>query len=444
MEGSAALRQEIARRAVGSGVTLRPDEIVVNEAFAAAHGFEPGARFAAIVGGRRRTLEIVGTALSPEFIYTLAPGALVPDDRRFAVIWMSRRALAAAFDQDGAFSDVSVKLLAGASETAVIERLDDLLAPYGGLGAYGRKDQQSHAFLDSELQQQRAMSVILPPIFLLVSAFLVNITLSRLVALEREQVGLLKALGYSSVEIGWHYLKFAIAIAVAGAAAGLGAGLWLGHGLASLYSRFFHFPFLIFHIDASVYVGAVAVTLLAAIAGAASAVRVVARLPAAVAMQAPVPPGYRRLGHASIPVRMSQSTVMILRHIVRWPLRAILTVFGISMSVAVLIAALFSQDAIEHLIDFSFFRADRMDAVVGFAVERPASALADVARLPGILTVEPVRNVADFAEHYAAPHFAARGSCRQDARRRSLAHHRHRRAHRRPARNRPRPHRQDG
>jgi putative ABC transport system permease protein len=397
-EGDAELNRIYLRRG-RTPDPERPDEIVVNEAFAAAHGFEPGARFAAIVGGRRRTLEIVGTALSPEFIYTLAPGALVPDDRRFAVIWMSRRALAAAFDQDGAFSDVSVKLLAGASETAVIERLDDLLAPYGGLGAYGRKDQQSHAFLDSELQQQRAMSVILPPIFLLVSAFLVNITLSRLVALEREQVGLLKALGYSSVEIGWHYLKFAIAIAVAGAAAGLGAGLWLGHGLASLYSRFFHFPFLIFHIDASVYVGAVAVTLLAAIAGAASAVRVVARLPAAVAMQAPVPPGYRRLGHASIPVRMSQSTVMILRHIVRWPLRAILTVFGISMSVAVLIAALFSQDAIEHLIDFSFFRADRMDAVVGFAVERPASALADVARLPGILTVEPVRNVAVRLSH---------------------------------------------
>ena len=397
-EGDAELNRIYLRRG-RTPDPERPDEIVVNEAFAAAHGFEPGARFAAIVGGRRRTLEIVGTALSPEFIYTLAPGALVPDDRRFAVIWMSRRALAAAFDQDGAFSDVSVKLLAGASETAVIERLDDLLAPYGGLGAYGRKDQQSHAFLDSELQQQRAMSVILPPIFLLVSAFLVNITLSRLVALEREQVGLLKALGYSSVEIGWHYLKFAIAIAVAGAAAGLGAGLWLGHGLASLYSRFFHFPFLIFHIDASVYVGAVAVTLLAAIAGAASAVRVVVRLPAAVAMQAPVPPGYRRLGHASIPVRMSQSTVMILRHIVRWPLRAILTVFGISMSVAVLIAALFSQDAIEHLIDFSFFRADRMDAVVGFAVERPASALADVARLPGILTVEPVRNVAVRLSH---------------------------------------------
>ena len=397
-EGDAELNRIYLRRG-RTPDPERPDEIVVNEAFAAAHSFEPGARFAAIVGGRRRTLEIVGTALSPEFIYTLAPGALVPDDRRFAVIWMSRRALAAAFDQDGAFSDVSVKLLAGASETAVIERLDDLLAPYGGLGAYGRKDQQSHAFLDSELQQQRAMSVILPPIFLLVSAFLVNITLSRLVALEREQVGLLKALGYSSVEIGWHYLKFAIAIAVAGAAAGLGAGLWLGHGLASLYSRFFHFPFLIFHIDASVYVGAVAVTLLAAIAGAASAVRVVVRLPAAVAMQAPVPPGYRRLGHASIPVRMSQSTVMILRHIVRWPLRAILTVFGISMSVAVLIAALFSQDAIEHLIDFSFFRADRMDAVVGFAVERPASALADVARLPGILTVEPVRNVAVRLSH---------------------------------------------
>ncbi len=371
----------------------RPDEVVVSEAFAVAHGLEPGARLAAIIGGKRRTLQIVGTALSPEFIYAVAPGALVPDDRRFAVVWMSRRALAAAFDQDGAFSEVSVKLLANARASAVVEALDDILAGYGGLGAFERKDQQSHAFLDSELQQQRAMSMILPPIFLIVAAFLVNMTLSRLVALEREQVGLLKALGYGAYEVGWHYLKFALAIALTGAAAGLALGLWLGHGLADLYSRFFHFPFLIFHIDASVFAGAVLVSLFAALAGASLSVRAVVRLPAAVAMQAPVPPGYRRFAAVGAG-RLSQSTVMIVRHIVRWPARSAFTVIGIAMSVAVLVAALFSQDAIERMIDLTFYRADRQDATIGFSVERPLATLADIARLPGVMAAEPVRAVA--------------------------------------------------
>src|SRR4030095_6080878 len=95
-------------------------------------------------------------------------------------------------------------------------RLDALLERYGGRAAYGRKDQGSHAFLDHELDMLNNMSRTLPPIFLLVAAFLVTLTLSRLVALEREQVGLLKALGYRNYAIALHYVKLVGVIAVVG------------------------------------------------------------------------------------------------------------------------------------------------------------------------------------------------------------------------------------
>ena len=51
-----------------------------------------------------------------------------------------------------------------------------MLDPYGGQAAHGRKDQTSHAWLDHELDMLNNMSRTLPPIFLLVSAFLVNLT----------------------------------------------------------------------------------------------------------------------------------------------------------------------------------------------------------------------------------------------------------------------------
>ncbi len=69
----------------------RPDEVTVNEAFAQAHKMQLGATFKALLNGRKRTLTVVGLALSPEFIYALGPGDLMPDDRRLAVIWMSER-----------------------------------------------------------------------------------------------------------------------------------------------------------------------------------------------------------------------------------------------------------------------------------------------------------------------------------------------------------------
>ncbi|MDO9307040.1 MAG: ABC transporter permease, partial [Mesorhizobium sp.] len=242
----------------------RADEAVVNEGFAKAHGFTSGSRFSAILNGRMRELVVVGIALSPEFIYAVGPGDIMPDDRRFGVIWMSERALASAYDLDDAFSSVAVKLLRGASERDVIVRLDAILDRYGGRAAYGRKDQTSHAWLDHELDMLRNMSRTLPPIFLLVSAFLVNLTLTRLVVLEREQIGLMKALGYRSASIVTHYLKFVMVIATIGIVIGAVTGTWLGIKITSLFGDFFHFPFLVFTRSPDLYVVAAALSLVAA------------------------------------------------------------------------------------------------------------------------------------------------------------------------------------
>src|SRR4051794_9358747 len=135
----------------------------------------------------------------------------------------------------------------------------------------------------------------LPPIFLLVAAFLVNLTLSRLVALEREQVGLLKALGYRNRTIAWHYIKFVIVLTAGGIVIGSLAGTWLGTTITMMFGEFFHLPFLIFSMSPDLYVAASALSLSAAIVGALRALRDVVTLPPAVAMQPPAPPRFHRL-----------------------------------------------------------------------------------------------------------------------------------------------------
>ena len=219
----------------------------------------------------------------------------MPDDRRFGIIWMSEKALASAYDLEGAFSSVNLKLLPDVSEREVIQRLDALLERYGGQAAHGRKDQTSHAWLDHELDMLNNMSRTLPPIFLLVAAFLINVTLSRLVALEREQIGLLKAVGYGQWTIAAHYMKFVITIAVIGIGIGSAAGTWLGILVTTLFGDFFHFPFLVFIQSPDVYIAAAVLSLLAAVVGAIRALWDVVRLPPAVAMQPPAPPRFRRV-----------------------------------------------------------------------------------------------------------------------------------------------------
>ena len=387
------------RRYLRSGRFPEPDstgEVTVNENFALAHGFGLGSTFKAVLNGNKRTLSIVGIALSPEFIYAVGPGDLIPDPRRFGIMWMSENALAAIFDLEGAFNSVVVKLLRKTDQAEAIKQLDDILERYGGTGAYGRKDQLSHAFLDAELKGLAAMSRVTPPIFLLVSAFLINMTLSRLIALEREQIGLLKAIGYRRLTIGMHYIKLILIISAVGIVIGSVAGTWLGQGLTILYADFFHFPFLIFRRNPDLYVIAAAISGAAAVAGGVRAVYHALTLPPAVAMSPPAPTQYAHLGIerlASLKI-YSHLTMMALRHTFRWPVRSGLTILGISLSGAVLIMALFTLDSIEFMIDTIFFQSDRQDATLNFNDERPIRIMQAVQQLPGVLTAEPYRTVA--------------------------------------------------
>lgn len=370
-------------------------EVVLSEGFAAAHGLRPGGSLTVVMNGQRRDLTITGIALSPEFIYALGPGEMMPDPRRFGIGWLPRAGLAAAYDLEGAFSNLVLKLAPGAPADRVIAEVDRLTAPYGGTGATGRADQMSHAFLDAELKQLGAMVRVLPPIFLFVAAMLVNITLSRLVTLEREQIGLLKAIGYSSAAVARHYVEFVLAIAAVGIAIGYVAGAWMGAGLAQLYARFFSFPFLVFSRDPGIYALAAIVTAGAAVAGAVIAVRSVATLPPAVAMSPPAPADYRARGGALWRrLGLRQTAVMTLRHLMHRPLRMLSGVLGISLSVAILVASLWSFDSIDRMIDITFFRAERQHVQMAFGQPEPPRAALAARQMPGVLQAEPFRAAA--------------------------------------------------
>jgi len=367
-----------------------PEEVALYAPFAEARGLAPGARFFAVIEGQRRELVVTGHVLSPEYIYTIGPGAMMPDDALFGVLWLGHTAAAAATDMDGAFNSLSVSLSRGASEPGVIAALDHLLAPYGGTGAHGRADQVSHAFLQSELEQLGAMALILPPIFLTVSAFLVNMVLGRLIALERPQIGLLKAVGYTTRAIAAHYLKLALGIGLVGIVIGWVAGWYLGAAMTRMYTQFFRLPWLIYAPSSWPFAVSAVLALVTVATGAGRAVAGSVRLPPAVAMQPPAPPLFRRGWADAIGAGLGlrQTTMMILRSITRWPGRAAVTLFGVAASVAVLIASFFTYDAMELMVDEIFTKANRQNVTLMLAQPENDRAVADARALPGVIVAE--------------------------------------------------------
>ena len=373
----------------------RRDEAVVLESFANAHGLDIGDTVDATIYGGRERITIVGIALSPEHVYAIAPGQLVPDDRLFGVLWMSRSALAEAVNQDGAFNEAVVRLGYGANEAAVRNALDALLEPYGAPGAYGRDEHISDAFISSEIDQLRTMGSVLPPIFLAVAAFLVNVVISRLVATERTEIGLMKAFGYTDAAVVAHYLKAVGIIGVVGLAIGATLGIRLGQLLASVYTEYYRFPLFVFQPNARGLVVVTAITAVAVGGGAAFAVRRAATIAPAEAMRPPPPPDYSKALGArvtSLPF-LDQQTRMILRQIVRFPLRAAFTSIGVAVSGALLIGTLFALDAIEEMIDVYFNVANRYDVQVSFVEPRSRSAYFELLSAPGVLGGEPYRAV---------------------------------------------------
>lgn len=373
----------------------RPDEVIVSQGFVEANLLGPGDTVGAILNGRRQDLEIVGVGLSPEYVYTIRSGEMIPDNSRFGVFWMGRRALAAAFDMEGGFNDVSLLLRPGAQVERVIQAVDELIRPYGGWGAIPRDLQLSHWSVQNELNGIRVAGVIIPMVFLAVAAFLLHVVLHRIVAVQREQIATLKALGYPRLSIARHYTYWALAISLTGTLIGTICGALLGRGMLSMYNDFFRFPVLEYRLDPAVVAGAVVVGIFAAVFGAHTSVRRAVRLQPAEAMRPEPPAKYsaslvERLGLQRL---LSQPARIILRNIERQPLRSVITIGGIALSLAVLIVGMFAVDSLDLMMDMQFRVAQRHDLQLTFTEPISPDGIYSLERLPGVMMAEPVLSV---------------------------------------------------
>jgi putative ABC transport system permease protein len=386
----------------------RPDEVLASEGFVTAHGLNPGEKVPAVINGRLRRLTIVGVALSPEYIYSIRPGELVPDDKRFGIFWMDRQALGAAFDMEGGFNDVVLTLAPGTATDEVISRLDRILEPYGGLGAIPRALQLSHWTVENELVQLQSFGFMLPLVFLLVAAFILNVALTRALALQRTQIAALKALRVRQCgdwmalsQVGAphrrarrgdrnrrrvarprHHRTVQSVLSLSSAAVQRADSCPAGRDRPDDGRRGLRRVFC----------------------GSAGRSRAAGRGHAAGS-----PARYRRsLFETPLIARhLGAAGRMVLRNVTRHPFRAAASIFGIGFAVAILMIGFVFADAIERLIETQFWVAERQDVTIAFVEPRSEAAHYALSRLPGVIAVEPQRIVAvrvrsGFRERYLA------------------------------------------
>lgn len=389
-----SLPEQLSRLAVRSGkLPVAENEVMLSEAFALANKLTPGSRLVAVLNGRRQVLKVTGTALSPEFVYIFRPGSFMPDDKHYGILWMTRTAMENHFDYGGAFNDLAFTFAPAANTRHTLKLIDNLLEPYGGLGAYDRDKLASYAFLRDEFKQLRTNAFFLPLVFLGVAAFLLHIVATRLIARQREQIASLMALGYAQKQIAAHYLKLMVVISGSGALLGVGTGWYLGRSMTWLYGEFYRLPDLVHVFHSSVALSGLLIGASAGVFGTWFSVKKVMRMQPAQAMRPPAPESFAQSFFERYFKNMPAITRMFLRNLMRRPARTVLTILGLSTAVMIMVLGLFMTDVMDSMLSTQFELLNRESMTVSFLRPVSASALDELRSLSGIQLVEGYRQV---------------------------------------------------
>ncbi len=373
-----------------------PNEVILSDRFARENRLGIGDRIWATVNDRKQPLRIIGTALSPEYVYMI-PSAreFLPDPERFAILWLKQDFAEMALGMQEAVNEVVGFLDPEAPIDASLERIKKILEPYGAVATIHRKDQLSNRYLSEEIKQLGASAGIVPTIFLGIAALILMVMLDRIVQRERGQIGVLKAYGHSNFAIGTHYIKFSLMLSLLGAAGGVLLGNWLARLLMRMYVAFFEFPILRHRFHPDILLLTLTISMVAGVLGASWAVAGVVKIHPAEAVRPPAPKAGHRIWLESLgPVwgRVSFIGKIILRNIFRYKVRAGLTVFGVMCATTIVLFVRFVGDAMDYLITYQFDTVQKQDVRVDFQVERGKGALLEAGRFPYVRAAEPQLN----------------------------------------------------
>ncbi len=374
----------------------RDDEVILNEAFAKAHGLQPGDTLTLLLNRKRERFRIIGTAISPEYVYMIrGEGDFIPDPRRFGTLYVKERFARDVLDFKDAFNQLvgTVSAAESGDVDRLLERLERELEPYGVLATTPRERQASNRFLSDEIKQLRSFAAVAPMIFMGVAALVLNVVMSRLIERQRTTIGTLKALGYSGRTILFHYLRFAVVIGLAGGVGGIGLGMLAARGMIAIYQDFFQFPDFDHRLYPDLMLTGIGISMFFAVGGALKGAWAALRLHPAEAMR-PKPPErggaiilerwpwlWRRLGFRSH---------MALRGLFRHPVRTGSAMLSTALATGIMFLSLTLISAVFFMLDFQFTQVLQSDVDIGYRDALSRRAHLEARDLPGVIFAEPI------------------------------------------------------
>lgn len=370
------------------------NQCLVEEEFFKSNQLKIGDFLSPIINGSEVKLQVVGTVKSPEFVYPIKDASeLVPDNKRFGIVYVKKSFGQAIFGFNGAINNVSLILKEGTDIDKAKDDVEKLLKAYGASEIIKGEDQISNRMLTEEMKGLKSMGGAFPVVFFIVAAVIIYITMGRMVENQRTQIGVLKAFGFSNFQVLCHYLSYSVFIAVLGSIIGAVFGVFLGKGFTDLENMYFNLPPADMKLYPQLVLPASGLTLAFCLLAGYNSCKRIFRIMPSEAMRPKAPMKGKKILLERIRVlwqSLGYSWKIILRNIFRYKRRALLSSIGVIFATAITVIAFGMSGSINFLIDQQYNNIQNYDVKIGFSKFISLEELGEIRSLPHVAKLEPV------------------------------------------------------
>jgi len=379
------------------GDFLSPDDptgVLVESHFAKAYDLHPGDEVTPLIQGQKQRFTVRGVVASPEYlIVSPSRQEVLSSARTFGVFFVPLDELQRLTHTQGKVNEFCVLFQPGANAARVVEDARRVLASYGLEATTLAEDQPSHAALKMDLDGYRGISTAMPALILLVAALSLYVMLGRMVRAQRAQIGLMKALGYSTQHVTGHYLAFALIIGVSGALLGAALGVLIAGRITSAYATELGIPLMQRKLYPDLLLEGVLVSMVLTILAGTGPTRTMARLRPAQAMRKDpteaLASGRRSVLERMLPRDLPLILRLPLRNVFRSPRRAFSTWISIVFAGMLVLMSWGMLDSMNYLLDRTFHTVEQWDAMVTFSQPQTEATRDQITRWEGVQDVVP-------------------------------------------------------
>lgn len=370
------------------------NQCLLDEDFFKANNLNLGEYIYPIINGNKVKLKIIGCVKSPEFVYTLKDSSeIMPDNKKFGIVYIKQSFGEAIFDFNGSINNISIQISNGSDVKTVKDDIEKSLKNYGVKSAIDREEQISAMMLSGEIKQLQSMGSSFPVIFFMVASVIMYIMMGRMVESQRTQIGVLKALGFSNVQVMTYYMSYSVIIAVMGSFIGCIFGTYLGIAITKYYNQYFNLPLSEVKIYGELAIPAFMLTLIFCLFAGYNSCKSIFKIMPSEAMRQKSPQSGKKIIIEKVDLiwkNISHLGRIILRNLFRYKRRVLMTSIGIIFSSAILLIALSMNDCINFMIKQQYGNIQNYDIKVKFSRLISIEELNNIKSITHIAQLEPV------------------------------------------------------